>query len=193
MMASYVFSGLLAGILEGAVLYVVDSRVGVRAYRWWYGLTHRDPLPPDVHRGFVYNRQANARFTAATVVSLVQNGIAFELGFMNPFTAMLTILLEVPVLMGGFYLGPFVQRLWQKKDPLLAVVDKLESGETTVRAEMKRATESVTGSLRETLAPPPDEVAPPQVTTSRGEPLPPPSPPEPDPAEALRSYTKRQR
>jgi hypothetical protein len=191
MTASYVLSGLVVGVLEGAVLYILDSRVGVRAYRWWYGLTHRDPLPPGVRRGFVYDRKANARFTAATIVSLLQNGLAYELGFVDPLKAMLAVLVEVPVIMGGFYLGPFVERLWRKKDPLLAVVDKLESGETSVRAEVKRMTESVAGSVRESLAAPAEEVPPP--TAPRVEPAPPPPPPEPDPAEALRSYTKRQR
>jgi hypothetical protein len=93
--------------------------------------------------------------------------------------------------MGGFYLGPAVERLWRKKDPLLAVVDKLESGETTVGAEMKRVTESVAGSVRESFAAPPADAAVPPAP--RAEPAPPPPPPEPDPEEALRSYTKRQR
>ena len=190
--ASYLFSGVFAGLLEGAGVYLVDRKVGVRAYRWWYDLTHKHPLPPDEHRGFVFNRQANARFTTATLVSVVQNGLAFELGMAHPFSAMMTILVEVPVLMGGFYLGPFVQRMWQKKDPLLEVVDKLESGETTVAAEMRRATGHVAGTLRETLAMPEPKAPEPPVVKA-AEPPPPPPPAEPDPAEALRSYTKRQR
>ena len=43
---------------------------------------------------------------------------------------MLTLALEVPVLMGGFYLGPGLRSLWRRKDPLLDVVDQIESGET---------------------------------------------------------------
>src|SRR5262249_4314919 len=90
-MTSYVLSGLLTGVVEGAVLYVVDFHLGVRLYRWWYDLTHGEQLPADLRRGFIHDRKANARFTTAMLVSLGQNGIAFALGLVNPFWAMLTI------------------------------------------------------------------------------------------------------
>ena len=191
MMASQLVSGLAVGVIEGALLYVIDARVGVRAYRWWYDLTHRDPLPSDVERGFLLNRKANARFTVATVVALVQNWIALEAGWLDPFTAMLTLALEVPVLMGGFYLGPGLRRLWGRKDPLLDVVDQLESGETSIGAEMKRVTGKVTDALRrdERLAEPRLEAPTPPAVPD----VPPPVPePEPDPVEAMRRFTKRQ-
>ncbi len=194
MMASQLVSGLAVGVIEGALLYVIDARVGVRAYRWWYDLTHRDPLPSDVERGFLLNRKANARFTVATVVALVQNWIALEAGWIDPFTAMLTLALEVPVLMGGFYLGPGLRRLWGRKDPLLDVVDQLESGETSIGAEVKRATEKVAGALRRSDDPAttpvePAAIAPPTPPESVSQP---PPPPEPDPVEAMRRFTKRQ-
>jgi len=190
-MASQLVSGLALGVVEGAVLYVVDCRVGVRAYRWWYDLTHREPMPDGIEQGFILNRQANARFTVATVVALAQNGTALGLGMADPFLAMLTIAVEVPVLMGGFYLGPFLRRLWRRKDPLLAVVDQIESGETSFGAEMKRATGKVAEVLRRDDAPVArlDEVpvdAPPIPAADR------PPPPEPDPIEAMRRFTKRQ-
>src|SRR5262249_33861997 len=110
----------------------------------------------------------------------------------------LVIAVEVPLLMTGFYLGPFLRRLWHRKDPLLAVVDQLESGETTLGAEMKRATERVAGALRYEdahatdavegpVVPPPVPREPP-VAHERAAP----PPPEPDPVEAMRRFTKRQ-
>jgi len=195
MMASQLVSGLAVGVIEGALLYVIDARVGVRAYRWWYDLTHRDPLPSDVERGFLLNRKANARFTVATVVALVQNWIALEAGWLDPFTAMLTLALEVPVLMGGFYLGPGLRSLWRRKDPLLDVVDQIESGETSIGAEVKRATEKVAGALRRSDHPAaplvePAAIAPPTPAENVPEDAPP--VPEPDPVEAMRRFTKRQ-
>jgi len=189
MMLSRLLSGLAVGVIEGALLYVIDARVGVRAYRWWYDLTHRDPLPPDVERGFILNRKANARFSVATVVALVQNWIALEMGWLDPFLAMLTVAIEVPVLMGGFYLGPGLRNLWRRKDPLLDVVDQLESGETSIGAEMKRVTGRVTDALHreERPVPTPVEPAPPAADAP-----PPPPEPEPDPVEAMRRFTKRQ-
>ena len=191
-MMSRLLSSLAVGVIGGALLYVIDARMGVRAYRWWYDLTHRDPLPADVERGFILNRKANARFSVAIVVALVQTWIALEMGWLDPFLAMLTVLLEVPVLMGGFYLGPGLRNLWRRKDPLLAVVDQLESGETSIGAEMKRVTGRVTEGLRREERPPPPAVeaapAPPPVADA-----PPPAPePEPDPVEAMRRFTKRQ-
>jgi len=191
MMASQLVSGLAVGVIEGALLYVIDARVGVRAYRWWYDLTHRDPLPSDVERGFLLNRKANARFTVATVVALVQNWIALEAGWLDPFTAMLTLALEVPVLMGGFYLGPGLRRLWGRKDPLLDVVDQLESGETSIGAEVKRATEKVAGALRRSDDPATSPVEPAAIAPPPPESVSPPAP-EPDPVEAMRRFTKRQ-
>ena len=191
MMLSRLLSGLAVGVIEGALLYVIDARVGVRAYRWWYDLTHRDPLAPDVERGFILNRKANARFSIATVVALVQNWIALEMGWLDPFLAMLTVAIEVPVLMGGFYLGPGLRNLWRRKDPLLDVVDQLESGETSIGAEMKRVTGRVTDVLRREERPPPAPVEtalPPPVADAP----PPPPEPEPDPVEAMRRFTKRQ-
>ena len=190
MTASYVLSGMLAGILEGAILYVLDWHFGARLYRWWHGLTHQSALPSDTRMGFIYNRKANARFTLATLVSLAQNGLLLWTGFApNPFLAMLTIILEVPVLMIGFYLGPFVHRLWQRKDPLLDVVDKLESGETTVGAEVKRVTARVAGTLR---GPAEDAVSVADSDAPAPTDTPPAATPEPDPESALRDYTRRQ-
>jgi len=192
MMLSRLLSGLAVGVIEGALLYVIDARIGVRVYRWWYDLTHRDPLPSDVERGFILNRKANARFSVATVVALVQNWIALEMGWLDPFLAMLTVAIEVPVLMGGFYLGPGLRNLWRRKDPLLDVVDQLESGETSIGAEMKRVTGRMTEALRREERPPAPSVeaapGPPPVADA-----PPPAPePEPDPVEAMRRFTKRQ-
>jgi hypothetical protein len=191
MMLSRLLSGLAVGVIEGALLYVIDARVGVRVYRWWYDLTHRDPMAPDVERGFILNRKANARFSVATVVALVQNWIALEMGWLDPFLAMLTVAIEVPVLMGGFYLGPGLRNLWRRKDPLLAVVDQIESGETSIGAEMKRVTGKVTGALRRD-----DRPATPSLEAPTPPPVPdvpPPAPePEPDPVEAMRRFTKRQ-
>src|SRR5436190_7164543 len=102
----------------------------------------------------------------ATMVALVQNGIALEVGMVDPFLAMLTVAIEVPVLMGGFYLGPGLRNLWRRKDPLLAVVDQLESGETSIGAEMKRVTGKVTDAIRRderTAEPSLEAPAPPPV------------------------------
>jgi hypothetical protein len=192
MMGSQLGSGLVLGVIEGAVLYVVDCRVGVRAYRWWFDLTHREPMADGIERGFILNRTANARFTMATVVALVQNGMALMVGMVDAFPAMLTIAVEVPVLMGGFYLGPFLRRLWHRKDPLLDVVDQLESGQTTLGLEMKRATERMAEALRRNDAPASGAaempVVPPPVAHEEH-----PPPPEPDPVEGMRRFTKRQR
>jgi hypothetical protein len=192
MMGSHLVSGLVLGVVEGAVLYVIDCRVGVRAYRWWYGLTHREPMAEGIERGFILNQRANARFTIATLVALAQNGLALMLHMVDPFTAMLTIAVEVPVLMGGFYLGPFVRRLWHRKDPLLDMVDQLENGQTTIGAQVKRATERVAEALRHDDAPPNDAAAIPAVPPPVAHEAEHAAPPEPDPVEAMRRFTKRQ-
>lgn len=125
-------SVLFVVFLEGAVAYTVDRRAGTRLYRWWYDLTHKDPLPEGADRGFIYERRANARFSTATVIAIAQSALAFWSGATSPVWAVIYTVLQIPVLLAGFYAGPFANRLWERKQPLLDVVDELESGKTTV-------------------------------------------------------------
>jgi len=137
-------------LFEGAVFYVIDKHLGVRIYKWWYGLTHKDPYPPGAQEYgcmCIYSRRAHMRFSAATSIALMQNGILFWSGVVNPIPLILSIPIEVVLLMAGFYAGPLLNRLWERKDPLLEIVDKIDKGETTVLSEVKKAADSVRDSF----------------------------------------------
>lgn len=142
-MISYGFlSMVLAIFFEGMILYVLDRHVGIKIYRWWYGLTHKNPLPSDKDRGFIYERRANARFTFAMTLILIQNGLIVWRGFVNPLSTIVSIPFEVVAILIGFYAGPFLNGLWERKDPILEVVDRIESGETSIPYEAKKVWES---------------------------------------------------
>lgn len=129
-----VFWAILFTVL-GMVWYNFDRRWGVKVYRRWYGLTHKDPLPAGEERGFIYKRSTSAKVTAATVVSTIQSILAVWNSEVNPLVELIMWVAEVPVTLLGFYAGPFAYALWQKKEAVFETIDKVESGEVSIAAE----------------------------------------------------------
>lgn len=147
-----VASWLAVFLVLGSIWYLVDRIVGVPIYRWWYALTHRDPLPADILRGFIHGQRARVRFIAAVVLSVLQSSLVLaSVSISNPLAELIGFCLEVPVVMGGFYLGPWLFRLWERKEHVFERVDRLESGEISLKAELKeaghKAAEAVRGAL----------------------------------------------
>lgn len=145
--ASWVF----VFVVVGAFWYVVDKRLGVLVYRWWYAMTHKDPLPDGPPQGFIFNQQAKARFSAALTLCVVQSSLAIFAAHVDPSREIISLFLEVPLLMLGFYFGPWLDRLWQSKDEILDTVDKLESGEISIKGEIEEASEKAMGTLKKAL------------------------------------------
>ena len=186
-MISYGFvSMILAVLLEGAILYVLDRHAGVGIYRWWHDITHKNRLPVSEDRGFIYQRKANAKFTFAIVVTLIQNALLIWRAGTNPLAAAISIPVEVVALLIGFYLGPFLNRLWERRRPVLDVVDRIESGETTVAGEARKVVESIRHHNEPELI----EIAPLKTGEVQKEPAPK-TEPEPDPRELIRKFTQR--
>lgn len=149
-MISYGFwSAMFLVLFEGMLAYTLDRRWGVAAMHWWNGVTSETPPKPEELKGFIYQRKANWRSGTAVGVILGQNAILFFTGQISPFISVVSVFPEFFVMMAGFYLGPWLDRLWTRKQPILDVIDKLESGETTVGKELKH----VAGSVRESLYP----------------------------------------
>lgn len=137
---SYGFIGtLLLVLIEGAVLYVIDRHTGTRVYRWWYNTTHKNQLSANDEHGFIHQRRAHSRFSAALFIAFMQNVLAVWGKFESTGSAILWFSLEVPALMVGFYLGPFINRIWERKKIVLDEIDRLESKEITFGQEIKRA------------------------------------------------------
>ncbi len=151
----YVMLWCILFTIIGAVWYNLDRRYGVKLYRWWYDLTHKDPLPEGEQRGFVYNRSTKARFTAAWVVSTVQSVAVILTTPVNPLVELIMWLFEVPVTMLGFYLGPYLYRLWQRSDVVFDAMDRLEhraeSGDIDVKATAAAASRAIRHRFASTI------------------------------------------
>jgi hypothetical protein len=171
-------------ILEGAILFVLDRVIGVKIYRVWYDFTHKVPLGKDVDRGFIYGQKADGRFTAAVLVTLGQSGLAFWIGGVGVFSIIVGMFAEVVGLMIGFSIGPVVNVFWDRRKPLLDVIDRLESHETSITDELRSAAHAV----HERIAQDDDSNAPEsrEATPAVEKPV---EEPEPDPREALRAFT----
>jgi hypothetical protein len=152
-------------LVLGAVLHVIDHHLGSLLYRWWYNMTHRDPLPADVKRGFVYQQSAQARFQAAVLLAALQSLLA-AFGGANPIIELLTIIVETPVAMVGFYCGPFLDKIWTRKDTVFSTVDKLESGELSMTDEVRKISAEAVETIREAITGDDEEPLPSKESSS---------------------------
>lgn len=124
---SYIIFWMVMFTMLGAFWYIVDRLHGVRWYRRWYGLTHEDPLPPNVTVGFVYNRRSRHKVVMAAIVSTVQTFIALtSVESLNLLVELILWIVEIPMVMLGFAIGPLVFKIWKRKDTMLDAIDDFE-------------------------------------------------------------------
>ena len=155
---SYILFWMVLFIILGSFWYILDRLHGVRWYRRWYALTHRDPLPQDVVVGFIYNRRSRHKVVMATVLSTVQTFIALtSVESLNLLVELILWIVEIPMVMIGFAIGPMAFKLWKRKDEMLDAVDDFEqshfsgdSGESPSKAT--RATKAATSVKTATSA-----------------------------------------
>ena len=177
---------VLVYLVIGGALYNLDYQYGSRLYMWWYAMTHKEPLVETDRRGFIHGRKSRQRFTVALLSSLV---IVLALGrFMtsNILFAALIWISGIPALMAGFYFGPPILRLWNKKNVMLDTLDDIESGEKAVGTVLRGAAQTVKERVvGQGVSQPAQQVAAPEPT--------PPEPvqPQEDPRAALDRFTGR--
>lgn len=132
-----VLAACLLFFIVGTMIYILDrSMKGV--YRWWYDMTHRDPLEED--RGFIFNRRTRTKFTVATIITTIQTGLAIWLTETNLLTELILWPLSIPILVLGFYTGPFIFRIWDRRAPVMDKLDELERGDTSIGHEIRELT-----------------------------------------------------
>lgn len=181
---SYIIFWMILFVLLGAFWYVVDRRYGIKWYRRFYGWTHAEPLPADIQVGFIYNRRSRHKAVMATVLSTLQTLIAlYSVESLNLLVELILWLVEIPMTMLGFALGPFAFKLWGRKDRMLDALDDFEAKhltKSTGEPEDERAPQRETAATRPTESPTPDASKPTDV------------PAEPvDPKKMFDRYTKR--
>jgi hypothetical protein len=188
-LTSYIAFWMILFVLLGAFWYVIDRRYGVHWYRRWYRLTRPEPLPEGIVAGFVYNRRTRHKALMATVLSTLQTALALLQGEnLNLLVELVLWLVEVPMTLLGFALGPWAYRLWQRKDVVFDKLDEWEGGSGMKEKEKggREAIEAELEAMREARRAREAEAAsPPPAEPKRDDP-----PPE-NPRDAIRRYTDR--
>lgn len=140
---NYAWSVLTACLVLGVAIYLLDRKFGVSIYRFGYDLSHKNPMPKEVERGFLYQQSTNRGVSVAVFLSTVYSlFMVWELGFAMDFIAELIVwLLMPPALVGGFWLGRWVYKVLLRRSVYLDKVD--EFGQTIERMEMGNIAHSV--------------------------------------------------
>lgn len=198
--ATYFWSVLMFLLIVGAILFVLDHAMGVRFRQFIWRLTHdkRAKVPDHLHHGFIYGRHIKSRAKVAAFVMLIETAltIMFTPG-VNPFIELVTAIIDIPILLLGFYMGPALEEVLRlvglTLDKVEEVEKRIERGETSIGGEFTSVVDGTRLKIRARV----DEYAgvprsnpgpsvPPPVTT-------PPAPvaPEPDPTDGLNSFIGR--
>lgn len=184
---SFFVSWFVVLFLFGAGLYVFDRYRGVKVYRWFYDMTHKNPLDAKIDRGFIYNQKNHTRFLFAIAFSVMQSSSALIYEASTFAQEFLSVILEVPCLMLGFYIGPTFFKLWASKEKVFDKVDMIERGHISIQKEVKEFSDAAVSKIRETINLPETKEVSPQVIKSSPQPK---VEPEPDPKSLISKYIK---
>jgi hypothetical protein len=118
-------------VLLGAFWYVIDRRFGVKWYRLWHNLTNKKPLPAEVEVGFIFNRKSRHKALMATLLSTVQTVAAlYSIETINLLVELILWIVEVPMTMLGFMIGPWAYKLWKGRDDVFDALDEINAKDT---------------------------------------------------------------
>lgn len=128
---NYAWSVLSACYVLGIAVYLIDRKIGVHVYRFYYDVRHRKgaEMPKEVVRGFLYNQSTNRGVSVAAFLSTLYSlYMVWELGFhMNVFGEIFIWLLMPVALVLGFWSGGFVFRLLLKRSKYFDNIDRLKA------------------------------------------------------------------
>ncbi len=150
---TYVFLSLIFYLFWGAVWYVMDRTYGVKIYRRYYDFTHKDPLPEGETKGFIYQRSTRAKSLAAVVCSTILSILAVLSMEFNLLVELTLWIVEIPIIMAGFYLGHFFGfKLWSNRNKGFEMIDRLERGEVDLGDQLAEGARRIAGEIQEGVA-----------------------------------------
>ena len=173
----------LGAFLGGIVFSVLDRAYGRKIYRAYHNFTSGEQLSPDVELGIVTGQHASHRLTVAVVVAFVYTWLAYGLHASALPETVASLFVEVPLMMAGFYVGPLVNRIWERRKVITDVVDDFESGKRTIKGELGHVAQNARAAVIP-IRPLPKKAEASPTTTN-------PAPEEPkiDAREAIRKFT----
>lgn len=148
----FAFHALIFFIL-GIVVYYLDSKFGVKWYRSWYNLTHKDPMPNDVSVGFVFNRG----FQPKVALAIVLVGIELLLSFLYGSAASLNNLLygigEFIGIILGFMLAPrMIKGVPGKVKGAMDYMEKVDKGEVNIKKDLVKGAFKAGSEIKDVLS-----------------------------------------
>ena len=192
---TYVTQSAILAVFFGIGLYQLDRWLGVKLCRLGYNLTHKDPRPASVVRGFIYGQRWEAQTAIASIVSTAAFGYMLYRGEKDLVAMIIMWGIDVPLMIIGFRIGAPIYGIFKRKEKIFASLDRMEEqiGQTDLSTERAKVLSSASSLAvkaqnrfwdliwpidRKSAKPIPSEV--PQAA----------APKEEDPREALRRYTR---
>ena len=130
-LTSYIIFWMVLFVILGAFWYIIDRRFGVRWYRLWHKLTNKAPLPDDVEVGFIFNRKSRHKALMATGLSTLQTVAAlYSIESINLLVELILWIVEVPMTMLGFLIGPWAFKLWKGRADMFEALDEINAKDT---------------------------------------------------------------
>ena len=127
-LTSYIVFWMVMFVLLGTFWYIVDRRYGVKWYRRWHNLTNEKSLPDDVEVGFIFNRKSRHKALMAGILSTVQTVLAlFSIESINLLVELILWIVEVPMTMLGFMIGPWGYKLWLGRGEVFDALDEINA------------------------------------------------------------------
>lgn len=133
---TFLFAFLIA-LIGGIILFWLDRKIGIKLYRPWYNISHKDPLPSEEIKGFLIRRPFRVRFIHAVVLTAIE--VTLSVFFLKATNPLEDLLYGVPVLLGlmvGFYLAPlFIKIVPKQIENAIDYIEKVEKGQTDVKKD----------------------------------------------------------
>lgn len=150
----YCISWIMAFFFAGLLWYILDRQYWTILYRWFYNRCHKEPIEESQVKGLIYRQKTVRKFVWAFVISTVQSllivwGIAISL--FNPLVEFSLWLIEIPVMVAGMWVGPFVYDIWSKRSTAFTTIDNIEAGKIHPGDEITDAISESTEKVRKSL------------------------------------------
>ena len=195
---SYLLSNLIATTLEmiaiGSSLYICDIeqkwwvyRILLWFHRKWYDMTHEHPLPEGkVH--LVYRAGIRSWVSIAWKLMLIEPAMGYLswLVFGTRVEFKVEVLTMLPHLFGvltGFYIGPAVNYLFQRRTKVIDAMEKME--QEGIGEHVKHVRDAATEGIMHVILPDKQKSVEPTVAKRVEDPF--------DPDKIIRNFRKKNR
>ena len=140
----YAAQCLVLYVILGIAWYFFDSIYGVKLYRWFYNLSHKEPMPAEVVRGFMYGQSTKKQARVAFLISTGQSIYMIWGQDVNLLVELILWLLEIPAMLIGVWLGGPIFGAYKKRDNLFETVDRVkERAEDLDLEDIRKQTENL--------------------------------------------------